>query len=527
MSIFKSKKTYIKRYAFKNSDKKITFAPSVKSKFSAPISDVKPVSKTEIPTKESNKPQGPAGTIRFARDIEYKNSFTEVKPSYTKATVVSGPAIRRPEPIEKPDLTGVKAEGKVRPVIDGQVVFSRADEKADLSEKSLQNTIKKQDDVQNIQCEKQPEVQNTQSKIQPEPDNKQSENLQIEQQAVKEKDIKTDLHKEFESKQTKSEKKPKSAPKHKAKKPRKKSKFSAGNVVAIVAKISLLIVLICAVGFAGFKFFTKYKTEVAQLNTALSTQYPAEDYIYPKVPDDILEKNAIARQQAEQNAAANAYVPSSYEVPNLYKYDYVKTCYLTFDDGPSPNVTAKVLDILKENDIKATFFVTGENAKAYPDIIKRMDAEGHSIGNHSYSHNYSELYADDSSFDSSLIACKNAINEILGRDYQNKIFRFPGGMFGKPASWYTYNINAEGYQYINWNALTGDSEGEVENPDSEYLMNKLKESTNNGTTEDIVVLMHDAGAKQVTADTLPQIIEYLKRKNYIFKPIYNSNYTPQ
>ena len=98
-------------------------------------------------------------------------------------------------------------------------------------------------------------------------------------------------------------------------------------------------------------------------------------------------------------------------------------------------------------------------------------------------------------------------------------------MFSSPASWYTYNINALGYQYINWNSLTGDSE--TENPDKEYIMNALKESTNNGKKEDIVILMHDAGAKSITYETLPDVIEYLKSKNYVFKPIYNSNYTGQ
>ncbi len=478
MSLFKSKKTYIKRYASKNSDKKITFAPSVKSTFSAPIYEIKPIAKNEKPAKEPNRPQGPNGTIRFAHDSEYKNFFTEVKPEYTKAAVVSGPAVRRPDPIEKPDLTGVKAEGKVRPVIDGQVVFSDIKDKIEASEEIAQNPIEAQ----------------------------------------------------AEPKQAKTEKpqKPKSAPKPKAERQKKeRPKITAGDVVAVVAKTALLFVIICAIGFTGYKYVTKYHAELAALNAALCTQYPAEDYIYPEVPEDILAKNAAARQEAERHAAANAYVPSRYEVPSLYKYDYVKSCYLTFDDGPSAEVTGKVLDILKQYDVRATFFVVGQNAESYPDLIKRMEAEGHSIGNHSYSHNYDYLYSDDSSFDSELNACKNAINNILGKDYPNKIFRFPGGMFGQPASWYTYNINSEGYQYINWNSLTGDSAGEVENPDGEYLMNQLKQSTNDGTTEDIVVLMHDAGAKQVTADTLPQVIEYLKSKNYVFKPIYNSNYLLQ
>ena len=490
MSIFKSKKTYIKRYSSKNSDKKITFAPSVKSTFSVPVSEIKTTAKAEKTVKEPTRPQGPNGTIRFAHDSEYKKSFTDKKPQYTKAAVVSGPAVRRPAPIEKPDLTGVKAEGKVRPILDDKVDFSQPIEPEFNEPFKIPEPKKVQPTVTGFKETEKELTSSEKSKIK-----------------KKNKEIKKELKRATKA---------------------KKIGFSFGDVFAIVVKSTLLLAVVAGIGFAGYKFITADSPQPVQQEVMSEpVMYAPQDYTAPEIPEDITAANAAARQEAERIAAANAYVPSRYEVPNLYKYDYVKTCYLTFDDGPSADVTGRVLDILKQYDVKATFFVVGQNAESYPDLIKRMEAEGHSIGNHSYSHNYDYLYSDDDSFDSEMNSCQNAINNILGKDYPNKIFRFPGGMFGQPASWYTYNINSEGYQYINWNSLTGDSAGEVENPDSEYLMNELKESTNNGRTEDIVVLMHDAGAKQVTADTLPQVIEYLKSKNYVFKPIYNSYYTPQ
>lgn len=75
-----------------------------------------------------------------------------------------------------------------------------------------------------------------------------------------------------------------------------------------------------------------------------------------------------------------------------------KIAYLTFDDGPSSNITPQVLDVLKEYNVKATFFVIGNMAERYPDIIKRMNKEGHSIGNHSYSHSYKYIYGKTSNF---------------------------------------------------------------------------------------------------------------------------------
>ena len=212
-------------------------------------------------------------------------------------------------------------------------------------------------------------------------------------------------------------------------------------------------------------------------------------------------------------------------MPNLYKYDYVKSCYLTFDDGPSGPVTEQVLNTLKEHNVPATFFVVGKNAAEYPEQIKRMVAEGHSIGNHSYSHDYEYMYSGDPQFDEEMNRCKNTIDSILGGEYKNLLYRFPGGSFEVYKGFYIYNIMYEGYQYVDWNSLTGDAE--KENPDKDYIMNALKESTANGTKEDIVVLLHDAGAKQITADTLSDVIKYLKSKNYVFKAITNSNYTKE
>jgi len=123
MSLFKSNKTYIKRYASKNLDKKITFAPSVRSTFSEPVTEIQPSKKTDKPVKELSRPQGPNGTIRFAHDDKYKNAFVDQKPVYTKSEVISGPGIKRPDPIDKPDLTGVKAGDKVRPILDDKVDF--------------------------------------------------------------------------------------------------------------------------------------------------------------------------------------------------------------------------------------------------------------------------------------------------------------------------------------------------------------------------------------------------------------------
>ena len=85
-----------------------------------------------------------------------------------------------------------------------------------------------------------------------------------------------------------------------------------------------------------------------------------------------------------------------------------KIAYLTFDDGPTLKATPKILDILKEEDVVATFFVVGKHVKENPELVKRAYDEGHFIANHGYNHNNSKLYKNDDSF----------INEIKNTDIE-------------------------------------------------------------------------------------------------------------
>ena len=110
-------------------------------------------------------------------------------------------------------------------------------------------------------------------------------------------------------------------------------------------------------------------------NTNLEQTQVVNDVVFPEVPD----------VTADLLVAIN-------------KPDGFKTCYLTFDDGPTKSVTTRVLDILREYDAKATFFTVGTLLEANPDTARRIYEEGHFIANHSYSHDYSDIYASNDSF---------------------------------------------------------------------------------------------------------------------------------
>lgn len=189
-----------------------------------------------------------------------------------------------------------------------------------------------------------------------------------------------------------------------------------------------------------------------------------------------------------------------------------KIAYLTFDDGPSQG-TIKILNILKEQNIKATFFVIGEMAKNNKDIILREKSEGHSVENHTYSHNYNYLYASPDNLLSDIKANEALLQNIIG-DYKSNIVRFPGGSFGKNKS-FIEELNGNNYRYVDWNCLTGDADAPLVS--KEKLVENFKKSFNN--QKSLVVLMHDMPGKTTTIDALPNIIGILKSNGYEFRPI--------
>ena len=198
-----------------------------------------------------------------------------------------------------------------------------------------------------------------------------------------------------------------------------------------------------------------------------------------------------------------------------------KVVYLTFDDGPSRAVTPHILDILKQNNVKATFFILGTMGKYYPDLIKREYDEGHYIANHGYSHVYSKIYENKETFLEEIEETEKVIRKALDdENYKTHLFRYPGGATGGK-----YNeikqelkqfLSENGYGYIDWNALTRDSEGKFT---KEELIENAKKTCSGKNT--VVLLMHDAGNKITTYEALNDIILYLKEEGYEFRTFYD------
>ena len=202
------------------------------------------------------------------------------------------------------------------------------------------------------------------------------------------------------------------------------------------------------------------------------------------------------------------------DLDNVYKYSEDKVAYLTFDDGPIPSLTSAVLDILAQEEVKATFFIIGTNSERYPDMIKREYEEGHSIGNHTHSHVFKNIYESTENYTNELIQAEDILQSILGEDKEFKLTRFPGGSFGSDLAPFREAINKAGFLYIDWNSLNGDAETSKIVP-ADRLVQRFKETANGQSS--LVVLMHDAPNKQTTIEALPEIIKFLKAENYRFE----------
>lgn len=237
------------------------------------------------------------------------------------------------------------------------------------------------------------------------------------------------------------------------------------------------------------------------------------------------ERLVAEQKKKEEEERIKAQTPQFTEharnnISNIY-HSEGKRVFLTFDDGPSANVTPIVLDTLKNEGVTATFFVLGSRVELNPELIKREYEEHHFIASHGYSHVYSKIYSSPQAVLDEYNKSVSAIQNALGNNnYNPHLFRFPGGYTGgKYAS-----IKKEAAQlldenevaHIDWNSLTSDAAGCTT---TEQFLAEIDKTVGNKTS--VVLLMHDAGGKKSTADALPQIIAYFRDRGFEFENFYS------
>ena len=191
------------------------------------------------------------------------------------------------------------------------------------------------------------------------------------------------------------------------------------------------------------------------------------------------------------------------------------TIYLTFDDGPKDGTTNVILDVLKEEGVKATFFVTNHG----PDyLIKREYNEGHTVALHTATHNYATVYASDQAYYNDLYSVQDRVKRLTG--YTSTIIRFPGGSSNTVSRKYspgimtrlTQSVLDKGFKYYDWNISSGDAGGTTTSSGvyNNVIRGLRKDRAN-------MVLMHDI--KTYTRDAIRNIIRYGKQAGYTFERI--------
>ena len=199
-------------------------------------------------------------------------------------------------------------------------------------------------------------------------------------------------------------------------------------------------------------------------------------------------------------------------LPEIAPYTEENIAYLTFDDGPDDKVTPQILDILKKEKVKATFFVLGNMVEQNPKDLKRIFDEGHAIGNHSYNHVYSELYKSPYDFVDQMMKTDEIIKDITG--VRPLIIRAPGGAAGAFNKDYWAMLDSCGYVEYDWNACTQDATASA--PNAATQINNIKKQIGDYPPKALIILMHSKADKQETAKALPEMIKMLRGYGYKF-----------
>jgi len=279
-------------------------------------------------------------------------------------------------------------------------------------------------------------------------------------------------------------------------------------------KLSKIVVVgvITSVAAAG-SFALSLVVPASQLNHQLAIQ-TRENTSIKNPKHQHLGNFGKVMSTSAQAVAPNTNVIS--DVPKLFQGTTIyqaklkptdKVVALTFDDGPGPKNTAQVLEILKKNNIKATFFMVGEMVQAFPKIAKQVADDGHVIGNHTWHHWYRRM--DTATAAKEIDRTADIIYKTTGE--KTTLFRPPGGYLNNGLVAYAKNNH---YAVMMWSGESGDAERR--SPQVPGMVKNVIKGTKPGG----IILMHDGGGNRAkTVKALPQMIADLKAEGYRFVTI--------
>lgn len=186
--------------------------------------------------------------------------------------------------------------------------------------------------------------------------------------------------------------------------------------------------------------------------------------------------------------------------------------YLTFDDGPIPEVTPKVLEILNHYGVKATFFMVGENVDKHPEVFEQVVKAGHSVGNHTYNH-LKGWSRSQSEYLANITKCQETIEGHMPNGYPTQALNLFRPPYGKAWLWQRRALVKQGYRLIYWDILTRDYDRHVS---PERMLTQIKQEVRRGS----IINFHDSlKSNERMLAVLPQAIEFLQSKGYEIKSL--------
>lgn len=318
---------------------------------------------------------------------------------------------------------------------------------------------------------------------------------------------------------------------------RRKKRRRRENFVIITAVFLALFVFLGGKYALGVIYQNKKQTQNKEAKTGNSkenTETNTSEKQTENSKENAEKKTSSGLDLSESGShikSADSYAYDTAEIRDyiMSKKEYTgkKIVFLTFDDGVTPGITDKVLDILKEKQVPATFFIVGKtlNDQAKP-YLERELKEGHGIAIHSFSHDYNKLYPNRvpnvSVIKQEAEKTISRLKELIGENFNTGVWRYPGGHM----SWKGLDaagngdevLKSLGLEWIDWNSLSGDAEPQKVRPtNKDEMLKYVKTSLSYWKQQNVaVVLMHDSQGKNLTVETLPSIIDYFKSNGYEF-----------
>ena len=305
---------------------------------------------------------------------------------------------------------------------------------------------------------------------------------------------------------------------------RKRIRFLKKLIIFILVMVILIPTVLCVV--LGIKLHI-VRGQLRELQAQVQSQSETtviDNADVPETPKE--ESDAAVKQDIDIYTADGVNVSKrdlaakeqeEDEQDTFSADENIRRVYLTFDDGPSSN-TNRILDILAEHDVKATFFVVGKEDEEYQALYKRIVEEGHTLAMHSYSHKYNEIYQSVDSYAQDLSMLQEFLYDTTG--VWCRFCRFPGGSSNTVSTVDMHDLitylDEQDITYFDWNVSSGDASNSYISTDA-ILRNCL---TTLPQYQESIILMHDASNKNTTVQALPELIERIQAMdNTIIVPI--------